>query len=343
MVTNNEKRRQPSMADVGRLADVSAQTVSRYFTGGYLSDEARQRVEDAVSQLGYRRNRLPQSLRRNRTDMIGYLNIGPANYGSSSILAGISRAAAMSDQSLLTTQLDLDPLTLESTGRVRHALEVFLSLRVDGVVIGSPYRGIQRDVELLAKSTPVVILSDRWAGTLDSVRADSHGTGRLAVEHLASLGHTRILHLSGPLSTNEATERLRGYRDTMTALGLTPLPHVECDSWTAAAGAEAIRRHAPTGFTAVYAGNDLLALGFISEMTARGLRCPDDYSIVGVDDSPDTAYYNPPLTTARIDFERLGEVACETILARIADGGPPQHLTIGTSLTMRGSTAQAKL
>lgn len=343
MDTSHGQRRQPSMADVGRLADVSAQTVSRYFTGGYLSDETRQRVEDAVSQLGYRRNRLPRSLRRNRTDMIGYLNIGPANYGSSSILAGISRAAASSDQSLLTTQLDLDPTTLESTDRIRHALEVFLSLRVDGIVIGSPYRGIEKDVAAIYVSTPVVILSDRWDGPIDSVRADSHGTGRLAVEHLARLGHTRILHVSGPLSTNEGAERLRGYQDTMRRLGLPILPHLECGAWTAEAGARAARLHTPSGFTAVYAGNDLIALGFISAMRAQGLRCPDDYSIVGVDDAPDTAYYNPPLTTARIDFEDLGEVACATILSRIADGGEPQHLTIGTSLTVRGSTAQAKL
>jgi DNA-binding LacI/PurR family transcriptional regulator len=132
------------MADVGRHAQVSAQTVSRYFTGGYLSDETRQRVEEAISELGYRRNHLPRSLRRSRTDTIGYLAIGPLNFGSSGILTGLSRAARAAGQSLLTTQLAQGP---EAQGRLEEAhraLETFLSLRVDGIVVGTPYRDLEQ-------------------------------------------------------------------------------------------------------------------------------------------------------------------------------------------------------
>ncbi|HMS35862.1 MAG TPA: LacI family DNA-binding transcriptional regulator [Arachnia sp.] len=331
--------RQPSMADVGRHAEVSAQTVSRYFTGGYLSDETRQRVEEAISELGYRRNHLPRSLRRSRTDTIGYLAIGPLNFGSGGILTGLSRAARAAGQSLLTTQLSQGPEAQGSLEEAHRALETFLSLRVDGIVVGTPYRDLEQVLEFIGKAVPVIAATELVSAPVDCVRVDSHHAGTLAVEHLAALGHTRILHLGGPPATNEAAERRRGYEETMARLGLPILPVVSCSAWTADAAAEAAGELDPSGFTAVFAANDLLALGLTSHLHGKGLTCPDDFSIVGVDDMPETAFYTPPLTTARIDFELVGETACAALLERIRTGQRQQLSTVGTQLTVRASTA----
>lgn len=330
--------RQPSMADVGRRANVSAQTVSRYFTGGYLADETRQRVEGAISELGYRRNNLPRSLRRNRTDTIGYLGIGPLNYGSASTLTGLGRAARAAGQSLLTTRLDQALNAPESIESANRALETFLSLRVDGIVVGTPYPGLERVLEHVAKSVPVVAATERVDAAVDSVHVDSYTAGRLAVEHLLALGHTRILHLGGPPSTNEAVERRRGYEETMERRGFPTLPVVACTAWTAEAAADVAPRLDTTSFTAVFAANDLLALGVTSHLRTLGIRCPDDVSIVGIDDMPEVRFYTPPLTTVRIDFELLGETAFAVLLDRIRTDEHGDHRMPAPKLQVRAST-----
>jgi DNA-binding LacI/PurR family transcriptional regulator len=125
----------------------------------------------------------------------------------------------------------------------------------------------------------------------------------------------------------------------MARLGLSALPVVPCSAWTADAAADAARGLDPSTFTAVFAANDLLALGLTSHLRSKGLSCPKDFSVVGVDDMPETAFYAPPLTTARIDFELVGETACAALLERIRTGQRQQLATIGTRLTMRASTA----
>ena len=327
------------MADVGRLARVSAQTVSRYFNDGYVSDDARERITAAVAELGYRQNALPRNLRRARTDSIGYANIGPLNYGGASILTGLSRAARAAGQSLLTTQLDIDPTAPESTEEVRHALETFLSLRVDGIIVGTPFEWLNDVLEAVERVVPVVGIAERLGTNGHPWSGASCSAGRLAVEHLASLGHRRILHLGGPQETNEARERHSGYRETMERLGLIPLPPRHATAWTAQAGYDAAAGINPAEFTAVFAANDLLALGLTSRLRTLGLTCPDDFSVVGVDDSPDVDFYSPPLTTVRIDFERLGELACAQLLHRIDAGGPEEPIGVDVDLRVRASTA----
>jgi DNA-binding LacI/PurR family transcriptional regulator len=210
---------------------------------------------------------------------------------------------------------------------------------VDGIVVGTPYRDLEQVLEFIGKAVPVIAVTELASTPIDCIRVDSHQAGRLAVEHLAALGHTRILHLGGPPATNEAAERRRGYEETMARLGLSALPVAACAEWTAAAGADVARTIDPSTFTAVVAANDLLALGFTSSMRARGFSCPSDFSVVGVDDMPDAAFYEPPLTTVRMDFELLGEAACSALFDRIRTGQRRQHNVVGTRLTVRASTA----
>jgi DNA-binding LacI/PurR family transcriptional regulator len=327
------------MADVGRAAEVSAQTVSRFYTGGYVSPETRERIERAVRELGYQHSRLPQILRARHTDTIGFLAMGPLNYGNTGLLTGINRAARSEGQSLLTAQLDLDPEAPGTRAEIRRALGAFTSMRVDGIVVGTPYLGVETLLEDVGESVPVVSRSERAADRVDTVHADSYGAARLAVQHLVDLGHRRILHVAGPENRNEASERIRGYRDGLAAAGLTELPLLHCAEWDAVSGAAAARDVDLDSFTAVFSANDEIALGFTSVLRERGRVAPDDYSIVGIDDMPESAFFEPPLTTARIDFERLGETALRVVLDRVRGTTAASARLLPSTLTERRSTA----
>lgn len=339
MDQSSPARRRPSMADVGRLADVSAQTVSRLYTGGHVSPESRRRIEAAVKQLGYKHNRLPRSLRGARTDTIGFLAMGPLNYGNAGILTGIGRTARVEGQTLITTQFDLDVDDPATRDEIWRALDNFTALRVDGIIVATPYIGLDKVIEHIDDSVPVVSLSERDGREGHSVHADSYGAARLAVRHLVDLGHRRILHLAGPENRNEAINRARGYRDELAAASLTPLPLLRCPEWDADSGAACASAADPSTFSAVFAANDEIALGFMSVMGQRGVVAPRDYSIVGVDDMPEARYFSPPLTSARLDFEGIGERALHLILDQVRGTGATTSGVLNSSLTVRASTA----
>ncbi|WP_460943365.1 LacI family DNA-binding transcriptional regulator [Okibacterium endophyticum] len=330
-----------SMADVGRLADVSAQTVSRYFTGGYVSAQTRMRIESAVKQLGYRHNRLARNLRAERTDTIGLLIIGPLNYGNAELLTGVNSAAREANLSVISTQLGANPDASITAGDVEVALDHFLSFRVDGIIAGTQYAEIVKQLDEYSKAVAVVTLSEATGLSEDSASGDSYGAGRIVMDHLLDLGHHRIVHLGGPSGRIETAIRSRAYQDAMAAAGLQPMPELTCTEWNAASGAAQGSFADPTSFSAVFAANDALAFGFMGAMVQRGYRAPDHYSIVSIDDMPDSAYFSPPLTTARIDFKELGRSAIEILAERIRTGAKQPHRTIPATLTIRRSTAPA--
>jgi DNA-binding LacI/PurR family transcriptional regulator len=331
-------KRRPSMSDVGRAAQVSAQTVSRYFTGGYVSAEAKRKIEIAVRDLGYSRNRLPQIMRATRTDTIGFLAMGPMNYGNGEIFTGLSRAARVAEQSLMIAQIDADPSADHST-EIDRALEHFLSMRVDGIIIGTPYTGLEPLHTRVLESVPVVSLSVGSVEGVLMVYADSYGASRSGVRHLLELGHRQILHVAGPADRNEAAARERGYRDELVSWGCTPLPVCRGGEWDAASGEAAARAVDPASFTAVSAANDELALGFTFELRRRGYTVPEDYSIVGVDDMPDAKYFLPPLTSAHLDIAAVGETGMRLMLERVAGRSVPAVTVLPSRLSIRASTA----
>lgn len=333
------QRKRASMVDVGRLAEVSAQTVSRYFTGtGYVSTEARERIEAAVATLGYRPNRSARNLRTNRSDTIGVLTVGPLNHGSATILAGLTSSARGAHLALMIAHLDIDMTSLEERSEIGRALESFLASRVDGIVVSTPYLGTEALLEGIWDTMPVVTISGRPSTTADTADVDSHAAGTGATQHLVDLGHRRILHLAGPEGRNETYERHRGYLEVLEAAGLEPLPVARGD-WSADSGYAAGLVVDPTSFTAVFSGNDQMALGFIAAMRERGLRAPGDYSIVGVDDMPDARYFDPPLSSMFMDFAALGATAFRMIHHRIRTGERLDRQVVAPVLVARESTA----
>ncbi|MBT0566629.1 LacI family DNA-binding transcriptional regulator [Williamsia sp. CHRR-6] len=328
---------------MGRVAEVSAQTVSRYFTGsGYVSAETRVRIEDAVAQLGYRHNRVARNLRVNHTDTIGVLTLGQPNHGNSSILMGLGSAARSNGFSLVISQLDTGPDPTVGAGDVRRALDNFMSMQVDAIAVATPYPGTEALMDRLWETVPVLALTARPWAVADTAIADSRTTGAQATNHLLGLGHRRILHLAGPVLRNETEERRVGYLDAMAAAQVEAGPVVFAEDWTAEAGAAIGSRVDTDIFTAVFAANDELALGFLHAMRERGLHAPHDFSIVGVDDMPDTRFFAPPLTTVRIDFQRLGFEGFGVIHRRIMGGeGGPQVL-VSPELIVRKSTGSPR-
>ncbi|GMA29836.1 LacI family DNA-binding transcriptional regulator [Arenivirga flava] len=336
------KTPRPSMVDVGNHAGVSAQSVSRYFTGkGYVSDEARERIAEAIAALGYVRNQVARNLRVDRTDTIGVLCLGPLNYGNAEIVSGLSAEAQTAGYSLIITQLELergDPAGLE---QAQHAIDRFLGFQVDGVVLTTPFPGTDLLLDRIAPDLPVVAMAARSEDPKHTVvtTASSYSAGLQATRHLLALGHTRILHLAGPPGRNETYERERGYHDALAEAGVEPLPVLPQRDWSAEGGHDSGASVDPADFTAIFAANDEIALGFMSAMRERGYHAPGDYSIIGVDDMAEAAYFAPPLTTMRLDFRSLGRQTLRMMLSRIRDGEPAHGFVIEAELIQRASTA----
>lgn len=329
----------PTMVDVGQLAGVSAQTVSRYFTGkGYVHRETRDKIQAAIDQLNYQFNASARNLRANITHTVGFLATGPLNHGTSSILTGLSEAAFHGGYALLTSQLDVEPHDPAAPVAIRQALDRFLSARVDGLVVSSPYPGIEDLLEHVWETVPVVILSVRSWPNADSATVDSYEAGLLATTHLLELGHTKIIHIAGPSHVNEAEERERGYRTALDRAGVEPLP-VPRGDWSAHSGALVGDAVDVDSFTAVFSGNDQMALGFMSAVRRRGKTAPEDFSIVGVDDMPDARYFTPALTSIYMDFVSLGRVGFEMLIQRITTADRVERRVIHPQLIVRESTA----
>jgi LacI family transcriptional regulator len=179
---------------------------------------------------------------------------------------------------------------------------------------------------------------------VSSATADDRMGMRLSVEHLVSLGHTRIAHLAGPLDYSTGLDRHEGFHETMRAAGLEPDPELVlvAEAFTESEGARLCGELMAAGrdFTAVAAANDLLALGCYDVFAERGVRCPDQVSVVGFNDMPFAARFQPPLTTIHIPHYEIGKRAGELMLERLQDvDSEPREIRLEPSLVVRGSTA----
>ncbi|WP_158247570.1 LacI family DNA-binding transcriptional regulator [Actinomyces qiguomingii] len=328
------------MVDVGRAAGVSAQTVSRYFNGGYVSAETRVRVEAAVNALGYVRNRIPLQMKAQRTNLIGLVLLGPLNYGNAGIMSGLTRAARETGQAVMISHMESDPATsAESWSALLAQVDTLLSMRVDALIVGSPYGSIKRIIGYVNGAVPLVTLAELPDKDVDAVGPYSYEASCKVMRHLIALGHRRILHVSGPSDRAQALARRRAYEEEMTAAGLEGLPVLESREWDAPSGAECARLAQVGSFSAVFAASDTIALGFISELRRRGVLAPRDYAIAGFDDMPDAQFMDPPLTTARIDFERIGETALRRAVAEVT-GTDYDGDALRPELMERASTAE---
>ena len=326
-----------TLRDVAKLAAVHPGTVSRALnpeTRRMVNEETAQRVIEAAAQLGYRPNPIARGLKTNRSHTIGVLVPDLTNPLFPPIVRGIQDKLEQAGYTPLIANTDND------YERERNDFEAMRARQVDGVITAMARLDHGVLDEMAADGLPIVLVNRRLDdGPLSSATADDHEGARLAVKHLIELGHTRIAHLGGPQAVSTGRLRLEGYLDGMTDAGLAPGPVLCGTAFTEPEGARLAGELVDEGATAIVAGNDLMALGCYDVLAERGLRCPDDISVVGFNDMPFSERFNPPLTTIRIPHYEIGASAADLLLERLQDAeAPARHIVLAPELVVRSSS-----
>jgi LacI family repressor for deo operon, udp, cdd, tsx, nupC, and nupG len=315
----NVKR--PTIRDVAALAGVSHQTVSRVINADDRVRRAtRQQVLDAIQSLGFEPNAVARSLASNRSHAIGMVAPDISDHFFGQAAAGAEAEARRRGFFLIVGTVE-DALAGDEPAYLR----LMLQRRVEGLIVARPSLELERS-ELLAgvaQEVPVVTLAPHGSQDgVSSVDVDNHRGGVEATEYLLAQGHRAIATITGPLSWASAAARLAGYEDALLDAGVQTSPGLAeiGDDWGLTTGEAAARRLIDRGsaFTAVFAQSDLLALGAISELRSRGIRVPDDVSVIGYDDIPVASYVDPPLTTIRQPMREVGAAAATIVIDGIA-------------------------
>lgn len=330
--------RTPSIRDVARLAGVSHQTVSRVLNDHpSIREGTKDRVLDAIRVLDYRPNRAARALVTNRVDAIGVISSTVGEFGPNASIAAVEEAARREGFSVTTVNMpDASP---ESIG---EAVRQLMREQVSGFVAHAPQVRVFHVLRGLAIDVPFVSLQTASGADVETHSADQVAGARIATEHLIGLGHEDIIHLAGPQDWIEAESRMRGYLDALLDADLPTIPPIRGD-WTADfghfAGVELARRR---DFTAVFAANDLMAIGLLHGFRDAGVDVPRDVSVVGFDDIPVAAHVYPTLTTIHQDFDELGRRAVALLLAEIRGEPMPTLDQLVPELSVRDSTAAAR-
>ena len=335
------KKQRYTLHDVARIAEVSYQTVSRVINEHpSVSPGTRSRVQQVIAELGYQPNMVAKSLAVNRSHTLAVLTFGMSHYGPTQMVLNIERTAKALGYDLIFSAVN------EASGdEIHKAMDNLTGRRVDGILAISPVVGIAyEDLVRLCHGIPLVQIDPEMGLEVPSVVVDQRYGSRLVSEYLISLGHRRIAEISGPLNWFGAVARHQQWQASLDAAGLTPMKSVEGD-WSAQSGyqaAQQLLRDDP-GFTALVVGNDQMALGAMYALHERGLRVPDNVSVVGFDDIPEAAYFRPALTTIQQDFNELGAIGVRCLLEHIeAPETPVQQHLLCPELVIRDSTAAPK-
>jgi DNA-binding LacI/PurR family transcriptional regulator len=326
----------PTIIDVAARAGVSKSLVSLVLRGtGTVSEAKRRLVLDAAAALGYRPNAAARSLVRRRSNLFGVVLSDLHNPFFADVVDGIQMEAGAQGYRTIASVVDRGP-----RGE-RRALDTLLELRVDGLILASP----MLDMETIAgasRELPVVLVARRSRqASVDSVSNDDPTGAALAVDHLADLGHERIAHIDGGGGAG-AAERRRGYERAMERRGLADRARVVPGSYTDDGGRQGVAALFDDGPapTAVFVANDLAALGAMGALAERGVRVPDDVSLVGYDNTALAAVPQIALTTVDQPRPDMGRTAVALLLERLAGGREAgRHLVIPPTLVVRGTTA----
>lgn len=333
-MTKDKPARAANIFDVARLAGVSHQTVSRVLNGlPNVRPATKERVEQAIVQLRYSPSPAARALVTRRTRTIGLITPSVADYGPTSIAMHVNLAARAARYSVDTVST-----VSESPEAVKATVDALLRQRVDAIVIVVTERSVAELVHSLDLSVPVVASASSPRRGPHLVSIDQYRGARSAVRHLAEAGHTRILHVAGPQLAADASERIRGWRDELAAQRLEE-PDLYYGDWSAASGYEAASELDIAPGTAIFVGNDQMSIGLLSALRERRLSVPEDVSIVGFDDIPESAYLYPPLTTVRQDFAALGQMMMQKVLVALEEPGSETTDTpLPTTFVLRAST-----
>jgi LacI family transcriptional regulator len=332
----NDHTGRATIKDVARIAGVSVATVSKVINARYgVAPATFERVMNVVTELGYESSLVASSLRRRSTKVIGILVAEFEPY-STELLKGVSSAATGTGYEVLAYA---GGLTEDQVGWERRSLSRLAGTLIDGAVIVTP------TVEVSATTIPVVAI-DPHTGPVGPTTIDSDNTGgaRVATEYLIGLGHRRIAHLRGRTDLASAHLRELGYREALEAAGIAFDPElVRVGGYSASVAKDAARElltlpHPPT---AVFAGNDLSAIGTLEVAHELGLDVPGTLSVVGFDDIPEAIRCSPTLTTIAQPLQQMGAQAVGILLDLLGGTARESHLRLPSRLVVRESTGPA--
>ena len=326
-----------TIRDVARRAEVSVASVSRALNGhDNVSDGTRSRVVAAAKALGYVPHAGARSLSLARTNAIGV--VLPDVHGEffSEIVRGMDSEASKRGYLLLLSNMPGE------NPKAQMALQAMRG-RVDGLLVMAPHLDRATLESALPATTPVVLINARAdVSSYSNLRVDNASGVGAVVSHLVSLGKTRIVHVSGPSDNLDAQERVAAFRSATADLSPDPMP-VMAGDFTEEAGEKAVRELLAAGakFDAVFAANDMMAIGALQALKAAGLRVPEDVAVAGFDDVPLARHLG--LTTVRARVAELGRRAVERLVAMLsgADALPVQELH-STELVVRRTTDPAR-
>jgi LacI family transcriptional regulator len=329
------------VVDVAARAGVSLGTVSNVLNHpDRVAPATRERVLQAIRELGFVRNEAARQLRAGRSRTIGLVVLDVGNPFFTDLAAGVEATATKAGLSVVLCNSNDDD------DRELHYLSLLQEQRAFGILI-TPVGGKTAAIDTVRRSGTPVVLVDRGSNRRQcSVSVNDHVGGELAVAHLISQGHKRIGFVGGPLAITQVSERLAGARAAMHAAGMRDdalvvieTPRLDVASGRATGGQLAAMptRRRPTG---VFCANDLLALGLLQDTTRRKLAVPGDLAIVGYDDIEFAAAAAVPLTSVRQPRAQLGQAAMDLLLEEATDPAGHQHrqVVFEPELVVREST-----
>lgn len=328
-----------TIKDVAREAKVSVASVSRALNGhGGVTAETMERIREVAARLRYIPHGAARSLITRRTHTIGALL--PDLYGEffSELIRGIDLAARAHGLQLLVSS------SHDGAAEAAAALRAMQG-RVDGLLVMSPHADAAFLRQNLPAGLPTVMVNTHLAGDdYPALSVDNAGGARLLVEHLLDAGYERIAFIRGPASNHDVAEREDSYRAVLAERAPQQAPIVLPGDFDEDSGYRAGKQVASMSPRpdAVFAANDMMAIGCMAALRDAGLRIPEDIAVAGFDDVPMARYVSPALTTVRVRIADLGREALEQLVARLEtddDQAPHAHVRVAAELMVRGSSA----
>ncbi|QTO55386.1 substrate-binding domain-containing protein [Duffyella gerundensis] len=329
--------RSVTLDDVARAAGVSYQTVSRVLNRSQqVAPDTRQRVEAAMRQLNYVPNRVAQQLAGKTRRTIGLATSDLVLQAPAQIASAIQHEASAQGYQLVIAMADAP-----GVDAARAAVNELLAQRVDGLLLNLPLHTADAcELSELLATLPALFMDVAADAPVAQCVCSAEWGARLGAEHLLALGHRRIALLNGPASSVAAKQRFDIWQQVLAEHQLQPHSVLEGD-WSARAGYQAMLTLLPDNLPdALLTANDQMALGALRALHQHGVRVPADVSVVGYDDTAESAWYQPPLTTVRQDLRQLGQQSVLQLVANIEQRSwqaPP----LTTELVIRETTARA--
>jgi DNA-binding LacI/PurR family transcriptional regulator len=332
-----------TIKDVARESGVNISTVSRALNNGYgVNDQTREHVIAVAARLNYRPNRIARGLVTGRSHSLGLIISDIRNPFFAEVSRGAEDAARAGSCDLVLCNSDLD------ANKQMQYVQSLLEKRIDGIIMNSvSVLSHEQQAQLAGSGVPIVLLNRPASNhTFSTVCADNESGGALAARYLLGLGHRKIAHLTGPRQHGNLSDRTRGFVRALQSAENPVQPVVLHGKFNFDGGTELTKKllNEHPDVTAIFAANDVMAFGVVQAVLGRGLRIPEDLSLIGFDNIEFSVIVHPPLTTIHQPKYEMGYAAVDILLRLARDKGKqtPEHRRLGVELIERLSCQEAR-